>query len=140
MQAAQSKNVDYAISLFQTGVLKEEPLFLDGRRYLRVIEIQKYNALGTFAKQMLKTNIATVAMKLSAVAKKEPTEQLAVAEEVLALDPFNAKANTMVADAGNALGYPDFKAFAYETMAEGKPNDKATLNTLAKAYMEMKAV
>jgi len=135
--AAQAKNVDYALTLMQT-VLKEEPLYLEGRRILRVWEIQKYNALGTFAKQMLKTNIASAAMKLSSAAKKEPTEQLIVAEEVLALDPFNQKANTMIADAGNALGYPDFEAFAYETMVEGRPNDKAFLNTMALAYMKMK--
>jgi len=135
--AAQSKNVDYAITLMQT-VLKEEPLYLEGRRILRVWEIQKHNALGTFAKQMLKTNIASAAMKLSAAAKKEPAEQLLVAEEVLAIDPFNVKANTMIADAGNALGYPDFEAFAYETMVEGRPNDKAFLNTMAQAYMKMR--
>ncbi len=135
-QAAQSKNIDYAISLYQT-VLKEAPLYLEGRRYLRVIEIQKYNALSGFAKQMMKTNLATVAMKLSAVAKKEPTEQLIAAEEVLALDPFNVKANTMLGEAGEALGYPDFVAFAYETIVEGKPNDKVFLNTAAEAYMKM---
>ena len=135
--AAQSKNSDYAISLIQ-AVLKTEPLFLEGRRYLRVIEIQKYNALSTFAKGLLMTNIGSVAMKLSGIAKKEPAEQMAVAEEVLEVDPFNVKANTVIADAGNTLGYPDFEAFAYETLAEGKPNDKVTLNTLAAAYMKMK--
>ena len=39
--AAQSKNYDYAISLMM-AVLRDEPLFLDGRRFLRAIEIQKY--------------------------------------------------------------------------------------------------
>ncbi len=135
-QAGQSKNTDYAITLWQT-ILKEEPLYLDGRRELRVIEIQKYNALSTFGKQMLKTNIASVAMKLSAVAKKEPLEQLPVAEEVLAIDPFNVKANTMIGDAGNALGYAEFVAFGYETIAQGKPDDKASLNALAQAYMKL---
>jgi tetratricopeptide (TPR) repeat protein len=134
--AGQSKNIDYAITLWQT-ILKEEPLFLEGRQRLRVIEIQKYNALSTFGKQMLKTNIASVAMKLSAVAKKEPLEQLPVAEEVLAIDPFNVKANTMIGDAGNALGYPEFVAFGFETISQGRPDDKASLNTLAEAYMRL---
>jgi len=135
-QAAQSKNTDYAITLWQT-ILKEEPLYLAGRRELRVIEIQKHNALSTFNKQMLKTNIASVAMKLSSAAKKEPLEQFLIAEEVLAVDPFHVKANTLIGEAGTALGYVDFEAFAQETIAEGKPNDKGTLNTLAQAYMKM---
>jgi len=135
--AAQSKNVDYAINLIQTA-LKEEPLFLDGRRYLRVLEIQKYKALSSFSKQMLNVKIPSAVLKLSSAGKKEPAEQMAVAEEVLELDPFNQKANVLVADAGSTLGYPEFKAFAYETLAEGQPTNKAFLNTLAQAYMEMK--
>jgi tetratricopeptide (TPR) repeat protein len=134
--AAQSKNYDYAISLFQ-GVLKQEPLYLDGRRYLRTVEIQKYRALTKFNQQMLGMKVSSAAMKLSAAGKKEPGEQLIMAEEILALDPFQQKANTLVADAGTKLGYPEFRAFAYETLAEGKPDDKAVLNTLASTYMEL---
>ena len=44
----------------------------------------------------------------------------------------------MIGEAGTTLGYPEFKAFAYETLAEGKPTDKAILNSLAEAYMEAK--
>ncbi|HEY0257309.1 MAG TPA: tetratricopeptide repeat protein, partial [Candidatus Methylacidiphilales bacterium] len=82
--------------------------------------------------------VSSAAMKLSTAGKKEPAEQLNLAEEILALDPFQAKANAMIADAGTALGYPEFKAFAYETMAEGKPADKAILNMLASTYMLLK--
>ena len=75
--------------------------------------------------------VASAAMKLSNLGKKEPGEQMALAEEVLALDPFHAKANQIIGDAGATLGYPVFKAFAYETLAKGKPNDKQILNKLA---------
>ncbi len=135
--AAQVKNYDYAVNLLQT-VLKAEPLYLEGRRYLRAVEIQKYKATSSFNKQMLNMKMGSVAMKLSGAGKKEPAEQLNLAEEVLTLDPFHTKANALVADAGIALGYPEFKAFAYETLAEGKPTDKAVLNTLAATYMELK--
>ena len=60
------------------------------------------------------------------------------AEEVLAQDPYNFKANTTIGEAGLALGYPEFKCFAFETLKEGKPTDKAILNSLAQAYMEAK--
>ena len=135
--AAQSKNFDYVISLMQP-LLKEQFLFLDGRRFLRAVEIQKYKSLTSFARQMLSVKLTSSAMKLSGTGKKEPAEQLSLAEEVLALDPFHFKANTMVADAGLALGFPEFRAFAYETLAEGKPGDKAILNTLAGIYMELR--
>lgn len=141
--AAQSKNYDYTINLLQ-AVLKKEPLFLEGRRFLRAIEIQKYKALSSFNRQMLSMKVSTAAMKLSSAAKKEPAEQLLMAEEVLALDPFHHKANILVGDAGTKLGFAEFRAFAYETLAhevltEGKmkPADKAILNTLAGTYMEL---
>jgi tetratricopeptide (TPR) repeat protein len=135
--AAQAKNYDYTISLLQ-GVLKTEPLFLEGRRFLRAVEIQKYKGTSTFNKQMLNVKASSAAMKLSGAGKKEPAEQMNLAEEVLALDPFHAKANALIAEAGTILGFPGFKAFAYETLAEGKPGDKAILNLLAATYMELK--
>ena len=44
----------------------------------------------------------------------------------------------LVGDAGTALGFPAFKALTYETLAKGKPNDKAILNKLAEAYMDIR--
>ena len=134
--AIQSKNFDYAIALLQ-AVLKDEPLFLKGRQLLRAVEIQKYKAMGSFTRQMTNMKLTGGMMKLSS-GKKTPQEQLIQAEEVLTLDPYNLKANTLIGEAGVALGYPEFKTFAYETLSEGKPKDKAILNSLAKAYMEAK--
>ncbi len=133
--AAQSKNFDYTIALMQ-AVLKEEPLFLEGRQFLRAVEIQKYKGMGAFARQMMSVKLASTVMKLST--KNSPEEQLIQAEEVLADDPYQAKANTMIGDAGKALGYPEFKCFAYETLADGKPGDKVVLMSLAHSYMEAK--
>ena len=135
-QASQSNNDDFCIMLMQ-GILKDEPLFLEGRRFLRKVEVKKYKALSSFNRQMLSMKVSTAAMKLPSAGKKEPGELLVAAEEILAMDPYNAKANTLIAEAGGLLGEPEFKAFAYETLAEGKP-DKVTMNALAQAYMEMK--
>jgi len=135
--AVSTKNYDYAINLIQ-AVLKDQPLFLDGRHYLRAIEISKYTSLTKFQQQMVGMKVASAAMKLANAGKKEPTEQLALAEEVLAYDPFHPKANALVGDAGTALGHPAFKALAFETLAKGKPNDKAILNKLAETYMEIR--
>jgi len=138
--AAQSKNYDYAITLMM-GALKDEPLYLEGRKLLRAVEIQKYNTTGTLTRQMANVRTQTLAMKLSG--KKTPQEQLIAAEEILQTDPYNQKANIAIGEAGGALGCPEMKCFAYETLAnakaDAKPGDKSVvpiLRTLAEAYME----
>lgn len=140
--AAQSKNYDYAVTLL-LATLKDEPLYLEGRKLLRAVEIQKYKTTGTLTRQMTSMRTGTLAMKLST--KKTPQEQLIAAEEILQTDPYNPKANAAVGEAGLALGCPEMKCFAYETLAEekkdAKPGDKAAiaiLRTLAEAYMESK--
>jgi tetratricopeptide (TPR) repeat protein len=134
--AAQSKNYDYAISLLQ-AVLKDEPLYLEGRRFLRGVEILKYESMGSIARQMAGIRLSGGLMKIS-TGNKTPQEQLIQAEEILVQDPYNLKANALIGEAGKALGEPEFKCFAYETLARGKKDDKAILNTLAEAYMEAK--
>jgi tetratricopeptide (TPR) repeat protein len=131
--AIQAKNTDYAITLLQS-ILKEEPLFLDGRKLLRYIEIQKYKAQGSFARQMAGMRLSGGLMKIGSN-KKTPEEQLIQAEEILVQDPFNHKANAQLGDAGMVLGYPEFKCFAYEILRESKPGDKTILTQLAEAYM-----
>lgn len=134
--AAQSQNYDYAITLLQAA-LKDEPLFLDGRKLLRAVEIQKYKSMSGLARQMASIRLSGGLMKISS-ANKTPQEKLIQAEEILAQDPYNLKANALIGEAGMALGEPEFKCFAYETLKDGKPEDKTVLNTLAEAYMEAK--
>jgi tetratricopeptide (TPR) repeat protein len=137
--AAQSKNYDYSIALLQP-LLKDEPLFLDGRKLLRTCAILKYKATGTLTRQMANMRIGTLAMKLAT--KKNPADQLVAAEEILAVDPYNYKANATVGEAGAALGSPEMKCFAFETLKDSKPEgDKSLLpilRNLAEAYMEAK--
>ena len=140
--AAQSKNYDYAITLL-IATLKDEPLYLEGRKLLRAVEIQKYQTTGTLTKQMANMTTSTLAMKLST--KKTPQEQMIAAEEILQRDPYNYKANVAIGEAAIALGSPETKCFVYETLAnakaDAKPGDKSVvpiLRTLAEAYMEAK--
>jgi tetratricopeptide (TPR) repeat protein len=141
--AIQSKNFDYAITLIQ-AVLKDEPLYLEGRKLLRASEIQKYKTTGTLTRQMTNMRTSTLAMKLTS--KKSPQETLIAAEEILQTDPYNQKANAAIGEAGLVLGCPEIKCFAFETLADSKadakPGDKSVipiLHQLAKAYMEATA-
>ena len=137
--AAQSKNYDYAITLLQ-ATLKDELFYLEGRQLLRAVEINKYKTTGTLTRQMTNMRTGALAMKLST--KKTPQEALIAAEEILATDPYNQKANMAVGEAGSALGCPELKCFAYETMVQAKAEGDKTaiplLHSLAKAYMEAK--
>ena len=138
--AIQAKNIDYAISLLQAALV-EEPLYLEGRKVLRQIEIQKFKSQGALARQMAGMRLSGSLIKLGA-SKKTPQEQLVHAEEILATDPFNHKANTTMGDAGMTLGHPEFRCFAFETVVSGKADtDKSKikdLHSLAQAYMDAK--
>ena len=135
--AYRAKNYDYAISLLQT-LLKSEPLFLDGRRLLREAAIEKVRAQkSSFFGVKNSLNLGALT-KLNGIGKKSPQEQLEIAEEILQNDPFNEAANQIVGEAGAALGVPLFKAFAQESVVEGKPNDPKGLHKLAQIYLEIK--
>ncbi len=133
--ALNARNYDYTISLMQ-GLLKTEPLFLEGRRMLRAAAIQKYKALSGFSKQMTSVKVAGMVVKASA-GKKQPNDALILAEEILAVDPYNGKGNEMIAEAALALNEPELGAMAYETVKEGNPKDKGNLLHLADLYMKM---
>lgn len=133
--AINARNYDYTISLVQ-GLLKTEPLFLEGRRILRAASIQKYKALSGFSKQMTNVKVAGMVVKATA-GRRQPADSLILAEEILAIDPYNAKGNQLLAEAALALEAPEMAAMAYETVKEGSPKDKNNLLHLAELYMKI---
>src|SRR5471030_445133 len=91
--AEQSKNYDYAITLLQ-AVLKDEPLFLEGRKLLRAVEIQKFKTKSKFLGMELGgMGLSGKLSKMVKGAKKSPQEQLIQAEEILAGNPYDYRAN-----------------------------------------------
>lgn len=133
--ALNARNYDYTISLMQ-GLLKTEPLFLEGRRLLRAAGIQKFKGLSGFAKGTIGMKTAGLVLKASA-GKKESNDALVLAEEILAIDPFNGKGNELITEAGKALNEPELATFALETVKEGDPKNKKVLLQLAELYMKM---
>ena len=135
-EAFDAKNFGYVLQLGQT-ILKSEPEFLEGRQRVRAASIQQFKALSTFSKPMVQLKASGAAMKASGAVKKMPVEAIVLAEEALAIDPFNATANKAQAEAALAAGLPEIAALAYETLREAKPKDKALLHELAQTYMRM---
>lgn len=130
------KNYDYCITLLQ-DLLKAEPTFLAGRQRLRACEIKKYQGLSGLNKQMITVKVAPLQIKGSSALKKDPAEAIVLAEEILALNPFDPKGNALLADAAMQSQMPELAALAYETIREGNPKDKENLHRLAKVYMSM---
>ncbi|HEY8965075.1 MAG TPA: hypothetical protein VIM58_01445 [Candidatus Methylacidiphilales bacterium] len=134
--AADTANRDYAISLIQ-NLLKLEPGFVEGRRYLRAVEIAKYKTLSAMSKKLNDVKTMAGAMRASGAVKKNPADALVSAEEVLALDPYHEKANDVLFEAGQALELYDVAILAYETLAEGNPKKTDKLQQLADLCMRI---
>jgi tetratricopeptide (TPR) repeat protein len=134
--ALTAKNYDYTLTLMQP-LLKQVPLFLEGRRVLRTAAIQKFKGVGTLAKTMINAQALTILARLS-TGKRTPEEALAIAEEALAIDPYHIKANNVIADSGRGINGLELAAFSYETIKEGNPKNKANLFALGDVYMELR--
>ncbi|WP_157895023.1 hypothetical protein [Verrucomicrobium sp. GAS474] len=134
--AADTNNRDYAISLIQ-NLLKVEPGFNEGRRYLRQVEIAKYKTLSAMSKKLNDVKTMAGAMRASGAVKKNPLDAIVSAEEVLALDPYHEKANEVLFDAGQSLELYDISVLAYETAAEGNPKKTNHLQLLANLCLKI---
>lgn len=134
--AADSNNRDYAVQIL-LDVVKREPTFLAGRQMLRAVEIQRYKAQSSLSKQLSAVKTAAAAMRASGALKKNPTEAITLAEEVLAADPYNSKGNEVLGDAAMALDMPEIAILAHETVADANPNDKKNLNALAQLCLRL---
>ncbi len=134
--AKQAQNFDYAIALYQ-NILATEPEFIDGRRELRALNIAKYKTQNTFNKQINSMKVSGILVKAGTEAKKDPIKALKTLEEALALEPYNFKANTMMADIGVQMDIKEIAVLAYETLRDAKPEDTSILFKLAQLYKEI---
>lgn len=137
MSAMELRNYPYVIQLIQ-GILQAHPEFLDGRKLVRRAAFEKakttkksFFSLGGGASLGL--------MKASGLLKKNDLAALLVLlEEILADDPGNVQANTMLREAAMKWEPPmnDLALFAFETILESNPKDKEQLNRFASFCME----
>jgi tetratricopeptide (TPR) repeat protein len=131
MHAIEIRNYGYAISLLQ-AVLKDFPMFLDGRKRLRKVEI-----IACKGKKSFLSGLSTASLKGTSMIKKDPKAAMELAEKSLETDPFNPQINHLLKEAAKAAGYPDIAAFALETIIEGAPTDTKTMHELGIQYLTM---
>jgi len=140
-QVSQLGQIDYAISLLEP-LVKEQPDLMEARKLLRANEIRKVkgskndSAIINTSGMTKLAMIQPLAMRASGALKKSPQEALSLAEDILKIDPFSTQGNQILAEAAAALNNKELRVFAFEIMAEGKPNDLTTIRNLGNAYLE----
>ncbi|MEM9399752.1 MAG: tetratricopeptide repeat protein, partial [Verrucomicrobiota bacterium] len=135
-QATERKNTDFAITLLRQ-LLSQTPGHIESRRLLRSNEIIKFRAANALSRSMSGMKIAPMTIKGKGLVNKNPVEALDVAENILELDPFHEQGNTILADAGKALGSNDIALLALETVREGDPKNTNNMKRLALLHLEM---
>jgi tetratricopeptide (TPR) repeat protein len=138
VSAMELKNHGYAIQLCQ-GILKACPEFLDARKLARQAAVAKSagGKKGFFAGLGGGSSIAL--MKASGLLKNAKLPELLVLlEEILAKDPHNLQANTLLKEAALKWDPPlqELAVFAFETLCEGNPKDSEQLHRFASFCME----
>jgi tetratricopeptide (TPR) repeat protein len=132
--ASKVGNVDYAINLLKP-IVAQNPDHLESRRLLRANEIVKFKKAGALARSAASLKCAPILMRGKGALKKEPLAAITAAEEALEIDPYNAQANQLLAEAAQAAQLMDVALLAHETLREGKPDDLENLKKLAALYM-----
>jgi len=137
LEASQRDNLDYALALF-CQVLAKEPGFLDCRKQLRLAQIQKAGSGGTgfFKKMMSGAGSSPLLAKAQLALRRDPTEAMAIAEQVLNADPQSSAAQRIIASAAQALELPSTALFALEYLVKNSPKDKSVAIDYADALAQ----
>jgi serine/threonine protein kinase len=125
--------LDYGIHLLQS-CCKIDPGNLTYRRLLRKIERRKYqdNQRGTRL-SFLTTSPARTKLK-AAKAAGEHLRVLELGEDILARNPWDVGAQMDMAEAAEALGFPNLALWLLEKVRDKEPNSLSTNRSLAQLY------
>lgn len=138
MSAMEQKNYPYVIELSQR-LLQSLPDFFDGRKLARRAAVDKAKSTKKGFFSGLGGGSSIALMKAAGFKKKNDWAGLLVLlEEVLAEDPHNIQANTLLQEAAMKWNPPmqELAIFAFETVLEGNPKDKDQLYRFANFCME----
>lgn len=121
--AFQREVYDYAIDLFNQ-VLVKEPGLHECRRALRNAQLRKASGGGFLKKMWGSASSAPHIAKAQLALRKDPSEALQIAEQVLNNDPNNSAAHRIVVEAASALEMPKTAVLSLEILLRNSPKDK----------------
>src|SRR6266404_89850 len=135
--ALQRDNFDYAIDLFNQ-VLTREPALYECRRALRTAQLRRAGSGRGFFKKVLSSASSSPLVARGEIAlRKDPTEALSIAEQILNNDPNNSAAHRLVVRAAGALEMPHTAAFSLEILFRNSPKDKGVAIQLGNALAQI---
>jgi tetratricopeptide (TPR) repeat protein len=137
--ALERGNPDYAIDLF-TRCIDKAPGFLQGRRYLRVAQIQRFKRKQSSKLTHLLTSVTgnSMYMPAKAMLKAGKHEQaLEHAEKLMALDPLNKRFVHLFAEAAAKAGLPTAAVQTLEIVRESYPNDVELMLWLGSLHLDL---
>ena len=137
ISAMEQRNYPYVIELCQR-LLQSHPDFLDGRKLARRAAAEKAKTAKKGFFSGLGGGSSITLMKAAGLKKKGDLAGLLVLlEQVLADDPGNIQANTLLHEAALEWKPPmkELATFAFHTILEDNPSDKEHLHRFAKYCM-----
>ena len=131
---ALSKDVNYSLEIY-TSILRQAPGCLELRKHLRSqqFKISKSSKKGLGA---IINKLTNAPFLFKAQTNKSPEEKISSAEDLIAKNPFNVPAHTMLASAFAELEMTGSVVFAYEIIRSIQPKDLQNLKKLANAYLD----
>ena len=132
------KNYDYAIQICQ-GLLQVVPDYLDARRLARRAALEKVKSVKKSFFSGLGVGSQLSLLKASGLIKKNDLVTLfPLLEQILAEDPANIHANTLLQEAAMKWNPPmkELAFFAFDTLIEANPKDIAQVQRYALYCME----
>ena len=132
------KNYDYAIQICQ-GLLQVVPDYLDARRLARRAALEKVKSVKKSFFSGLGGGYQLSLLKASGLIKKNDLVTLfPLLEQILAEDPANIHANTLLQEAAMKWNPPmkELAFFAFDTLIEANPKDIAQVQRYALYCME----
>jgi tetratricopeptide (TPR) repeat protein len=124
--ALARENFDYAVDLF-SQVLARDPAIFEVRKALRRAQQGKANAgsSGFFKKMLSSAGSSPQIAKAQMALRSNPTEALAIAEQVLNSDANSPSAHKIVVEAATALDMPQTAVMSLDILHRLHPRDKA---------------
>jgi len=134
------QNYDYAVTIL-TQVLATEPGFYLARQELRNAQMKKAGGSsaggGSFFRKMLGGATSSPLLAKGQIAlRKDPTEAMQIAEQILGGDPMNGAGNRLLAEAAIAAGMPRTAILSLELVLRGGAKDRELSMQLAEMYVQ----
>ncbi len=131
--AFEKNNLDYAISIL-SKVLEQEPAFYECREVLRASQFKKAGSGGGggFFRKII-SHTSPKLLQAQTTLRNKPLEAMAVAEQVLSVDPNNLHAHKVFADAALAADFPKTAILSLEIVFKQAPKDRDVAFKLATA-------